>query len=102
MNRSLSRNFVVAATVLALTFACIPAASAQSSKAPAFKVPTSWLGAMLTMGGKRPILQGGQGSGHRGVQPKGKDDLTRPAIKIIPHTGSCIDPDGNRVPCESI
>lgn len=103
MNRSLSRNLVIAATVLALTFASIPAASAaQSSRAPAFKVPASWLGTMLTVVGKLPILPGGQSSGHQDVQQKGKGDPTGPTIKITPHTGACIDPDGNRVPCESI
>lgn len=103
MNRLLSRNLVIAATVLALTFASIPAASAaQPSKAPAFEVPTSWLGAMLTVMQKLPILRGGEGSEHRGVQQKAKGDLTDSNIKLTPLTGACIDPDGSRVPCGSI
>jgi hypothetical protein len=102
MNRSLSRSLVVAATVLALTFACIPAASAQSSKAPAFKLPTSWLGTVLTLAAKLPILPGGQGSGYQDVQQKEKGDSTGTTGRITLHTGSCIDPDGNRVPCGSI
>lgn len=101
MNRSLSRKCIIAATVLALAFASIPV-SAQSSKVPVFRVPTSWLPAMLTVVGKVPILHGGQDSAHRGVQQKEKGDLTGPTIKITPHTGSCIDPDGYRVPCEGI
>jgi hypothetical protein len=99
MNRSLSRNCVIAATVLALTFASIPAAGAQSSKAPAFKLPASWLGTVLTLAAKLPLLQGGQ---HSDAQRKGKDDGTKVPTLITLHTGSCIDPDGNRVPCGSI
>lgn len=102
MNRSFPRNLIIAAAVLTLTFATFPmAASAQPSKAPALETPTSWLGAALTWIGKLPI-PGIQAPADRGVQRKVSTDTTGSGIKLSPHTGVCIDPDGYRVPCPGV
>jgi hypothetical protein len=99
MNRSLSRNIVVAATLVAMTFIIVPVASAGPSKVPAFKSPISWFEAPLFWLGKLPARAAEQLD--RTFHQK-RTDNTWGGPTITAHTGSCIDPDGNRIPCPGV
>jgi hypothetical protein len=96
MNRGLTRQFIVAAAVLVLTFTIVPTASALPREAPrtAFDAPVHWFEGVLSrvaefFAGRSPQLQ------------------DRPAVKVLSgpvvppqeYTGVCIDPWGNRIPC---
>jgi hypothetical protein len=99
MNRSLSRNLVLAATLAAMTFITIPMANAGPSKAPASKPSMGWLETSMFWFGRLPARAAEQLD--RMFQQKRKDN-TWGGPTITAHTGSCIDPDGNRIPCPGV
>lgn len=99
MNRSLSRNLVIAATLVAMTFITIPVANAAPSKAPAFKSPTGWLEVSLSWLGELPA----RAAERLDVTVRQmKKEITWGGPTFTVNTGACIDPDGNRVPCPGI
>jgi hypothetical protein len=96
MNRSFSRNLVIAAALMAMTFITVPLANAAPFKVPASKPPIRWFETSVSLFGRLPARAAEQLD--RAIRQERRDNRWR-GTTITAQTGACIDPDGNRVPC---
>ncbi|MFP5285887.1 MAG: hypothetical protein ACLGI9_09140, partial [Thermoanaerobaculia bacterium] len=85
MNRSFSRNLVLAAALMVMTFTTIPSANAGSSKPPALKPPIRWFETSLSLFGRHPARTAAQLD--RTFRQKRKDN-TWGGTTITAHTGA--------------
>lgn len=100
MFRSTCRGFAAAFFVVLSLIALVPAAHALPVDSGEAAPTVSWLGAALSW--LQSLLPGGGSPlGHLGVavwQSKPASDPTLDSSRLVPMTGSCIDPQGSPRP----